>query len=92
MLANPANAASKSVVIAPLVASSVLRVARLAMLPRQSLRVKTRTPRRDRRGEHVLLAIPLRLVSGYAGGWIDDLIMRLIEAMLAIVLSNPGRQ
>jgi ABC-type dipeptide/oligopeptide/nickel transport system permease subunit len=40
----------------------------------------------------VLLAIPLRRVSGYAGGWIDDLIMRLIDAMLGIVLSNPGRQ
>src|SRR6266508_4284192 len=47
MPANPANAASKSVttVIAHLVASSVLRVARLAMLPRRSFRVKERAPR-----------------------------------------------
>src|SRR5262249_55639669 len=32
----------------------------------------------------VALSIPLGLLSGYAGGWIDDLIMRLTDAMLAI--------
>ena len=32
----------------------------------------------------VLVSIPLGLVSGYAGGWIDDLIMRITDAMLAI--------
>ena len=32
----------------------------------------------------VVVSIPLGLVSGYAGGWIDDLIMRLTDAMLAI--------
>jgi peptide/nickel transport system permease protein len=32
----------------------------------------------------VLVSIPLGLVSGYAGGWTDDLIMRFTDAMLAI--------
>jgi peptide/nickel transport system permease protein len=32
----------------------------------------------------VVVSIPLGLVSGYAGGWIDDLIMRITDAMLAI--------
>jgi peptide/nickel transport system permease protein len=32
----------------------------------------------------VSLSIPLGLLSGYAGGWADDLIMRLTDAMLAI--------
>jgi peptide/nickel transport system permease protein len=32
----------------------------------------------------VSLSIPLGLLSGYAGGWIDDLIMRMADAMLAI--------
>jgi peptide/nickel transport system permease protein len=32
----------------------------------------------------VVVSIPLGLVSGYAGGWTDDLIMRLTDAMLAI--------
>ena len=32
----------------------------------------------------VAVSIPLGLVSGYAGGWTDDLIMRLTDAMLAI--------
>src|SRR5262252_10370976 len=32
----------------------------------------------------LLVSIPLGLVSGYAGGWIDDLIMRITDAMLAI--------
>ena len=29
-------------------------------------------------------SIPLGLVSGYVGGWIDDLIMRITDAMLAV--------
>jgi len=32
----------------------------------------------------VSISIPLGLLSGYAGGWVDDLIMRLTDAMLAI--------
>jgi peptide/nickel transport system permease protein len=32
----------------------------------------------------VLVSIPLGLLSGYARGWIDDLIMRFADAMLAI--------
>jgi len=32
----------------------------------------------------VAASIPLGLVSGYVGGWIDDLIMRLTDAMLAV--------
>jgi peptide/nickel transport system permease protein len=32
----------------------------------------------------VVVSIPLGLVSGYAGGWTDDLIMRVTDAMLAI--------
>ena len=32
----------------------------------------------------VLVSIPLGLVSGYVGGWADDLIMRLTDAMLAV--------
>ena len=32
----------------------------------------------------VTVSIPLGLFSGYAGGWIDDLLMRLTDAMLAI--------
>jgi peptide/nickel transport system permease protein len=32
----------------------------------------------------VSLSIPLGLLSGYAGGWVDDLIMRMTDAMLAI--------
>src|SRR4029077_4074473 len=32
----------------------------------------------------LVVSIPLGLVSGYAGGWTDDLIMRLTDAMLAI--------
>ena len=32
----------------------------------------------------VLVSIPLGLVSGYAGGWTDDLVMRITDAMLAI--------
>ena len=32
----------------------------------------------------VAVSIPLGLLSGYAGGWIDDLLMRLTDAMLAI--------
>jgi peptide/nickel transport system permease protein len=32
----------------------------------------------------VALSIPLGLLSGYAGGWVDGLIMRITDAMLAI--------
>ena len=32
----------------------------------------------------VTVSIPLGLLSGYAGGWVDDLIMRITDAMLAI--------
>jgi peptide/nickel transport system permease protein len=32
----------------------------------------------------VTISVPLGLLSGYAGGWVDDLIMRLTDAMLAI--------
>ena len=30
------------------------------------------------------MSVPLGLLAGYAGGWLDGLIMRLIDAMLAI--------
>ncbi|HXJ84166.1 MAG TPA: ABC transporter permease [Candidatus Methylomirabilis sp.] len=30
------------------------------------------------------ISIPLGLLSGYAGGWVDDVIMRMTDAMLAI--------
>ena len=30
------------------------------------------------------LSIPLGLLSGYAGGWVDGVIMRITDAMLAI--------
>src|SRR5262249_2230862 len=30
------------------------------------------------------ISIPLGLLSGYAGGWVDDLVMRMTDAMLAI--------
>jgi peptide/nickel transport system permease protein len=32
----------------------------------------------------VTVSIPLGLLSGYSGGWVDDLIMRMTDAMLAI--------
>ena len=32
----------------------------------------------------VVVSIPLGLLSGYAGGWVDGVIMRIIDAMLAI--------
>jgi peptide/nickel transport system permease protein len=32
----------------------------------------------------VVISIPLGLLSGYASGWLDDIIMRLADAMLAI--------
>ena len=32
----------------------------------------------------VSISIPLGLLSGYAGGWVDDLVMRMTDAMLAI--------
>jgi peptide/nickel transport system permease protein len=32
----------------------------------------------------VTVSIPVGLLSGYAGGWVDDLIMRMTDAMLAI--------
>src|SRR5213078_1931425 len=32
----------------------------------------------------VVISIPLGLLSGYAGGWVDGLIMRITDAMLAI--------
>jgi peptide/nickel transport system permease protein len=32
----------------------------------------------------VSLSIPLGLLSGYSGGWVDDVIMRVTDAMLAI--------
>jgi peptide/nickel transport system permease protein len=32
----------------------------------------------------VALSIPLGLLSGYAGGWVDGIIMRITDAMLAI--------
>src|SRR5206468_11604912 len=34
----------------------------------------------------VLVSIPLGLVSGYVGGWTDDLIMRFTDAMLAVAV------
>ena len=32
----------------------------------------------------VSLSVPLGLLSGYSGGWVDDVIMRMTDAMLAI--------
>ena len=32
----------------------------------------------------LLLGVPIGMVAGYAGGWLDDLLMRILDALLAI--------
>jgi peptide/nickel transport system permease protein len=32
----------------------------------------------------LLLGVPMGMVAGYAGGWLDDLLMRILDALLAI--------
>jgi peptide/nickel transport system permease protein len=32
----------------------------------------------------LLLGVPMGMVAGYAGGWMDDLLMRILDALLAI--------
>ena len=36
------------------------------------------------------IGVPLGLLAGYAGGWIDAVLSRIVDAMLAVPVPDPG--